>query len=134
VLDVTMIWMLCGQQPPANPSLLLASLPASLPFPAGAENQAGTLKEQVPKGCLGSKKVKDALMDLIPSTCFNSVKMNVTNSTGAGCETPGTLFGVAFADAATCLDGIEVGNGTMTPTPGETYAVKHRLFGKALQP
>jgi hypothetical protein len=67
--------------------------------------------------------VQDALMDLIKPTCFNSVKMNVTNSTGTACETPGTFFNVSFADAANCLDGMDIGGGQMTPTPGEPAAI-----------
>jgi hypothetical protein len=85
-------------------------------------NQAGTLTEQKPKGCLASKKVQDALQGLIPPTCFNSVKMNVTNSTGADCKTPGTFFNVSFADATNCLDGMDVGGGEMTPAAGERNA------------
>jgi hypothetical protein len=92
-----------------------------LPFlPAGSQNQAGTLTEQKPKGCLASKKVQDALQGLIEPACFNSVKMNVTNSTGADCEIPGTYFNVSFADATKCLDGMDVGGGSMTPVAGES--------------
>jgi hypothetical protein len=94
--------------------------------PAGSQNQAGTLTEQKPKGCLASKKVQDALQGLIPPACFNSVKMNVTNSTGADCPTAtaGTFFNVSFADATNCLDGMDVGGGQMTAAPGESQKVE----------
>lgn len=91
-----------------------------------SQNQAGTLTEQKPKGCLASKKVQDALQGLIPPACFNSVKMNVTNSTGADCPTAtaGTFFNVSFADATNCLDGMDVGGGQMTAAPGGGSTVK----------
>lgn len=94
-----------------------------------AENLAGTLKEQVPKNCLASKKVQTALMDLIKPTSFNSVKMNVTNSTGSACEMPGTFFNVSFATTNdACLPGNDIGGGEMTATPGGGSSVAGKFI------
>uniref|UniRef100_A0A383VSZ5 Uncharacterized protein n=1 Tax=Tetradesmus obliquus TaxID=3088 RepID=A0A383VSZ5_TETOB len=94
-----------------------------------AENQSGTLKEQIPKNCLNSKKVQDAITSIVPTTCFTNVKMNVTNSTGADCAMPGTFFNVSFATTNdACLPGNDIGGGEMTATPGGGSSVAGKFI------
>lgn len=95
-------------------------LPQPTVLPAVQQNQAGTLKSQTPKNCLASPTVKDQLAGVVEPKCFDSVKMNLTNTTGAACTAPSVLFNVSFADP-TCFGGEMVGGGEMMAAKSEFW-------------
>ncbi|KAF8072494.1 PHOSPHO2 [Scenedesmus sp. PABB004] len=78
--------------------------------------QTGTLKSAAPKGCLN----EDVTMGIVEAKCFDSVAMNVTNTTGAGCAEESAVFNVTFG-AKDCQKALadmgidNVGTGVMTP-------------------